>query len=112
MADELGGIQRIVLRFHAHYEAYTPVSANLILFVFTWLGAALLLPQLATACWLDPVALRCAPFTAQLTPLETGRHCDPQNSGLRLLLSLVTKPTQTRCQPLLNAFWSNPRPCR
>lgn len=28
MADELGGIQRIVLRFHAHYESYTPVSRS------------------------------------------------------------------------------------
>ena len=30
MADELGGIQRIVLRFFGHYEAFTPVG------LFSW----------------------------------------------------------------------------
>lgn len=30
MTDELGGIQRIVLRFFGHYEAYTPVGAAVV----------------------------------------------------------------------------------
>lgn len=57
MADELGGIQRIVLRFHAHYEAYTPVSANLLLlFALYCLVAAPRPLQLATACLLLAMA--------------------------------------------------------